>query len=104
VVSKRLEAKVRHDFSAPAADDALRRLDELNLPAAEKQSRERIQAAIVLLAAGDPDKFGYHGKLAETDCRDVLVFSGLGDDDWPARLDKELGPSNVSSDPLRPRW
>ena len=85
---------MRSDFSAAAAEDALRRLGALNLAGAEEQISERVQAAIVLLAAGNPYKFDYCAKLAEADWRDVLVFSGLGDDDWPARLDKELGPPN----------
>jgi hypothetical protein len=91
VVSRRLEARVRSDFSAAEADDALRRLAALNLAGAEEQSRERIQAAIVLLAKGKSYLFDYNVKLAETDWRDVLVFSGLADQDWPARLDDELG-------------
>jgi hypothetical protein len=91
IVSRRLEAKVRKDFSAAAAGDALRRLDALNLAMAENQSLERIQAAIVLLAGGNPYKFDYNARLAEADWRDVLVFSGLGDEDWPGRLDDELG-------------
>jgi hypothetical protein len=57
---------------------------------AEEQSSERIQAAIVLLARGDPVKFDYAAELAEADWRDVLVFSGLGNEDWPARLEDEL--------------
>jgi len=91
---------VRNDFSAAAAEDALRRLDALKLALAEEQSRERIQAAVVLLAAGDPDKLDYNAGLAEADWRDVLVFSGLGDDDWATRLDNELGPPD-SPNPLR---
>jgi hypothetical protein len=70
----------------------LRRLDALRLPLAEKQSRERIQAAVIVLAAGDPEKFEHYAGLAETDWRDVLVFSGLETEAWPARLDHELGP------------
>lgn len=88
---------MRNDFSAAAVEDALRRLGGLNLGLAEEQSRERIQAAVVLLAAGDPDKLDYNARLAEADWRDVLVFSGLGDDDWPARLDDEFGPSNFAN-------
>ncbi len=88
---------MRNDFSAAAAEDALRRLGALNLAMAEEQSRERIQAAVVLLAAGDPDKLDYNARLAEADWRDVLVFSGLGDDDWPARLESELGPPNSAN-------
>ena len=82
VVSSRVEARVREDFAVGGAEAAIRRLDALNLPMPEKQSRERIQAAIVLLAGGDADRFEYSATLAETDWRDVLVFSGLGDDDW----------------------
>jgi hypothetical protein len=85
---------VRSDFSAVAAEDALRRLRALDLALAEEQSSERIQAAIVLLATGNPYKFEYYAKLAEADWRDVLVFSRLGNEGWPARLDNELGPPN----------
>ena len=67
---------MRTDFSAAEAEAALRRLDALKLALAEEQSRERIQAAVVLLAAGDPDMLAYNARLAETDWRDVLVFSG----------------------------
>jgi RimJ/RimL family protein N-acetyltransferase len=90
-VSDRLAARVRRDFG----EDAQRRLERLatlELPLAEKQSRERIQAAIVLAAAGDADAFDYAVSLAERDWRDVLVGAGLGNGDWPARLTDELGP------------
>jgi len=93
VVSRRLEARVRSDFSPAEADAALRRLEALNLALAEKQSLERIQAAVVLLADGDPEKLERCARLAEVDWRDVLVFSGLGNGDWPARIDEELGPA-----------
>ena len=82
---------MRNDFSAAEAEDALRRLAALDLAGAENQSRERIQAAIVLLAKGNRALLDYNVKLAEADWRDVLVFSGLGDEGWPARLDDELG-------------
>ena len=93
VVSRRLEARVRSDFSPAETDAALRRLEALNLALAEKQSLERIQAAVVLLADGDPEKLERCARLAEVDWRDVLVFSGLGNGDWPARIDEELGPA-----------
>ena len=93
MVSRRLEARVRSDFSPAEADAALRRLEALNLALAEKQSLERIQAAVVLLADGDPEKLERCARLAEVDWRDVLVFSGLGNGDWPARIDEELGPA-----------
>ena len=89
-VSRRLEARVRRDFAADAADDVLARLAGLQLALADKQSTERIHAAIVLLAAGDLEKFDYAVWCAETDWRDVLVASSLSSG-WVARLDEELG-------------
>jgi hypothetical protein len=99
VVSDRLAAKVRVDFPSTAAEDALRRLDALRLVGAEEQSRERIQAAVVLLAAGHPGKFEHYASVAEADWRDVLFWSTLGHGDWPARLDEELGPGSRSENP-----
>jgi hypothetical protein len=60
---------------------------------AEKQSLERIQTAIVVVAAGDPDRLMSSATQAERDWRDVLVEAGLGNADWPERLDAELGPA-----------
>jgi hypothetical protein len=81
---------VRRDFGA-AADAVLARLASLDPPLAGKQSRERIQAAIVLLAGGDPAELERAAALAEIDWRDVLVAAGLAHEDWPERLDAELG-------------
>ncbi len=99
LVLTRLEARVRNDFSVAAANDALRSLGALNFEGIEPQGRERIQAAIVLLAGGDPAKFDHYVSLANADWRDVLVSSGLGDEDWPVRLDKELGLRKRLSNP-----
>jgi hypothetical protein len=68
----------------------LERLKTLKLPLAERQSVERIQAAVVLIGAGDTERFRRAADLAEKDWRDVLVWSGL-DAGWEARLDDELG-------------
>jgi hypothetical protein len=89
LVSERLQAKVRHDF-CEAATAAIRRLDDLRLANADLQSLERIQAAVVVLSNGDLEQLEHYAALAETDWRDVLVFSGLGNADWPSRLDAEL--------------
>jgi RimJ/RimL family protein N-acetyltransferase len=90
-VSDRLAVRVRSDFGAEA-ERLLDRLASVELPLAERQSRERIQAAIVLSAAGDLGAFDYAMRLASRDWRDVLMGAGLGNLDWTARLDAELGP------------
>jgi hypothetical protein len=90
-VTRRLEQRVRRDFAAGPAEAVLARLAGLRLAMAEKQSAERIQAAVVLLGGGDLEKLERAALRAERDWRDVLVWSGLSEG-WVARLDDELGP------------
>lgn len=54
---------------------------------------ERIQAGIVLLAGGDLAGLRQALDLARLDWRDVLMAAELAGDDWPQRLDAELGSS-----------
>ena len=62
-----------------------------SLPLAGSQDPERMQASLVLPAHGDFEAFIGFVRLAQTDWRDALVGSGLGNNDWPALLDYELG-------------
>lgn len=69
----------------------LARLQELSLPFIETAvQRERIQAAVVFLAAGSYAAFERAAGRAEVDWRDVLVAAGLANGDWPERLDKQF--------------
>ena len=52
---------------------------------------ERLQAAIVLYANGDDDRLRHILRSTTRDWRDTLVWAGLGRDDWPNRLNSELG-------------
>jgi len=63
---------------------------------AEKQSPERIQAAVIIIADGDVHRFERAVELAERDWRDVLVAGWLANGDWPGRLDEELGRDNAA--------
>lgn len=86
-VTPRLANRVRRDFPEPGSADALiRRLATVELG-------ERVQAAVVFWARGDVVRFDDSLALCEVDWRDVLVRGDLADDDWPARLDAELGSS-----------
>jgi anti-sigma factor RsiW len=91
VVSERLQTYVRGEFPDEVADAVIARLATLDLANAEKQSLERIQAAVVLLTRRDIQLLEESVQIAERDWRDALVWSGLGHPDWPARLDAELG-------------
>jgi hypothetical protein len=88
----RLARRVRSDFPTGSAEDVLRRLTELAISSSDTAHwSERVQAAVVLCAGGDFTRFTWAYELALTDWRDVLVAAGLADEDWPDKLDRELG-------------
>jgi hypothetical protein len=93
LTSERVKARVIRDFGAAHADVLLAQLDALELPliGEEKEGLERVQAAILLAARGDRDRFSYFVELAEVDWRDVLVAGGLADEDWADRMLTALG-------------
>lgn len=53
-------------------------------------SSERLQAALVLGAAGKWNRFEQQLRRLERDWREVLAVGGLADEDWPARLAEAL--------------
>lgn len=94
VISERLRRRVRRDF--PEAEAAKGVFGALRVLAAElaasRQDIERLLAAAVFIAAGDIDRFISAVRCARTDWRDLLMAGGLGHEDWPSVLDRELGP------------
>jgi hypothetical protein len=87
VVSERLRRRIERDF--PERGSAL---SVIALVSAISDS-ERIQAAIVVWGRGDHARVRDAVALAEQDWRDVLMRADLADEDWPSRLDVELGPT-----------
>jgi hypothetical protein len=55
------------------------------------QAVERIQAAVALSAHGNWNSLVDAHRLALLDWRDLLANAGLEHDNWPSRLDVELG-------------
>jgi hypothetical protein len=90
-VTPRLRKRIEHDFEPGSVERVLERLESLELGSATDRGRERIEAAIVILAAGDWYAFERAARDAELDWRDVLMAADLGFDDWPQRLDDALG-------------
>lgn len=84
--SDRLIRRIRRDFPRGTDDDVIRRLTELS----PDDSSERLQAALVLGAAGKWNRFEQQLRRLIRDWREVLVVGGLADEDWPARLDEAL--------------
>ncbi|MEJ8637446.1 hypothetical protein [Streptomyces sp. MS2.AVA.5] len=93
VISERLHRRIRRDF--PDAEVAKGVAGALRVLADEagdsRQSSERILAAAVFIASGDINRFRSAIRLARTDWRDLLMAGGLGHEDWPSILDRELG-------------
>jgi hypothetical protein len=88
----RLSRRVRRDFPEPgSADEVLRLLSGLVWFPDHPAHSERVQAAVVILARGNVGRLKANLSLATTDWRDVLVAAGLANEDWPSRLDAELG-------------
>src|SRR5262245_27621057 len=102
----RLERRVQRDFPDPgAAQSVLQLLAELPQRAGYDRdvlASERIQAAIVLVAGGNIGRLRREIDLAMADWRDVLVAAGLAGEDWPRRLDSELGPDIATTVLWRP--
>lgn len=57
---------------------------------------ERIEGAVLILAASDSRRFLSALALAQRDWRDVLVASGLADQDWARRLDAWLADGEAA--------
>lgn len=94
----RLERHVRRDFPEPgSAPEILRLLAELPRQAGydpEILANERVQAAIVMFANGNIQRFREALDLAAADWRDLLMAAGLAHEDWPSRLDHEFGTAD----------
>jgi hypothetical protein len=87
-----LSRRVQRDFPEPgSADEVLRRLSGLVWFPDHPAHSERVQAAVVILARGNVADLNWYISEARKDWRDVLVAAGLANEDWPSRLDAELG-------------
>lgn len=105
-IQSRLERRIRRDFPEPgSADGVLRLLADLPRRAGyddEMFVTERLQAAVVLLADRNIGRLHRALDLAAKDWRDLLVAAGLANEDWPGKLDLELGPDTETTVLWRP--
>lgn len=96
-LSPRLRRRIARDFPEPGSaagieDLVVSAVESLPLADWPATAIERIQAAIVIGGSGDLARLRHMRDLALQDWRDLLVAAGLGNQDWPRRLDAELGP------------
>ena len=95
--SPRIRRRIERDFPEPGRAKEVEELltaavASLDLDHWGAHALERIQAAIVLGAHGDLAGVRAMRDLALQDWRDALVAADLAGQDWPERLDAELGP------------
>lgn len=91
-ISDRLAERVRKDYSPQAAEEIIAFLLRVAEDHADsQQSAERLQAAALILLKGDRSRIPRVRSLM-LDWRDGLVWSGLGQPDWPDKLNQMLGP------------
>ena len=89
--SPRLLARIKRDFPSGSWERVVEELEAIpDNDDAFSQGKERIQAALVLGAAGDWYRFARLTELLRIDWRDTLMAGGLGDGDWSDILDREL--------------
>lgn len=93
----RLQRRIARDFPEPGSARGVQLLlDEFVKKALGDRAQEaqgaRLQAAVVLLAAGDLGLLRSAIALGLQDWRDLLVAAELADADYPDRLDLALGP------------
>lgn len=91
-VSPRVARRVHRDLGAHAPA-VLREMGQLTeRPEMRSAATERLHAAVALASGGRIGGYADALRLARTDWRDLFVAADLADTDWPARLDRELGP------------
>lgn len=92
-LTPRLRRRICHDFPPGSAEIVRGYLEALTDSACGSKNRERVQAAVLLASHGRWDRFNSMLQLLRLDWRDLLMAGGLGEDDWRAVLDTQLGSS-----------
>jgi phosphoribosylformimino-5-aminoimidazole carboxamide ribotide isomerase len=96
LLTARVRRRVERDYPGADRDTALDLLVGLDLGSSragrEAAGRERIHAALLMLAGGDVRRLASEAAEAARDWRDTLVAADLAGDDWPSRVESELGP------------
>jgi hypothetical protein len=91
-ISPRLAARVRRDYPPQNTEQVIAFLRTVSDDhATSRQDPERLQAAAFILLEGDVGRIPRVEMILSRDWRDGLVWAGLGQPDWPDRLNEMLG-------------
>jgi hypothetical protein len=89
-LTQRLTDRIGRDFPPGTAEQVCGYLKDVTADACGGQGLERVQAAVVLASHGQWERFLAVFRLLAVDWRDVLMAGGLGNEDWPQVLNREL--------------
>jgi hypothetical protein len=91
-LSERIKRRISRDYTPDdrqAVEEIL--IDLMSYMESKGIDAERVIAATLLDAEGEPDKLLDAVQLARIDFRDILMGSGLEHADWRDRLETEFG-------------
>ncbi len=88
-LSDRIRRRVALDFVPSDCAQVERTLVSLGADG-DPAGGERIQAAVLIIATGRPDRLERAARDVTIDWRDVLMAADLRFDDWPDRVDAFL--------------
>ena len=95
-LSELVTAEIERRFPVDQAKAAQELLASTELPFLDNPSRERerqrVQIAALKYANGDMDRLREAAKLASIDWRDLLMATGLGNENWRLVLEREGFP------------
>ncbi len=84
IVTDLVKQQARKLFAPDTVDLITSELETMRLPLVnEGTAPERIHLAILYLSGGDMQKFDEACRLAKLDWRDLLVATGLANENWP---------------------
>jgi hypothetical protein len=89
-LTQRLADRIGRDFPPGTAEQVCGYLKGLTADACGGQDLECIQAAVVLASYGQWERSLAVFKLLAVDWRDALMAGGVGNEDWPQVLNREL--------------
>ena len=90
-LSERVRRRIARDFKVADHAQVERTLAALGSASDPVGGSERMEAAVLIIAAGRTGELERAAREVAIDWRDVLMAADLGFDDWPARVDAFLG-------------
>lgn len=90
MLTRRLRRHIELSFPPGQAEAVVEQLNSWSIPYERENPSERLLAAVVLLADGDPKRLAVGIRIADHDWRDLLIAAELAHTDWEQQLEQRL--------------